>query len=639
MIKTISAIIAATTLIATQSNAQDLRKLIPHNANIVGSINPKVVDDNIKEQTYRSQFMSTLFLDYITHTGTKDSNYTLADLGINTQEKSYLYHTSSDSINYFVQLYPLSSKEKLHNILAKEHANNITQHNNYTVYKKYNGALYCYDNEKLIIIEPSINKDYFEKDTNNVYGIKPVRYYDYFTDSPIQAQLDSSDVAEAYESVEEATTTEDYAVEHVYNHEADDETNDEATETHQVYTDYQPDDTYRDSYEHQRKLVDSIEHMFTLNYLDQMTRIEETILSNKHYIKSEKKDAYANLFIKHLDKIFPNSISMYNFGGINYSRMMPEYYTINLHSNKNSLDLNYEVKLDKQIAKQYKKVEKRRVSKKLLKYVNSETNVAALSYAFNTEQYLQMGYQQLQSNYFTHLFNDEAKLIADITELLLDEKAIGKAVKGDGLFLISGVSKYKTTYTTYEYEEENNFEYKETKTTKVEPLPDLLYMYSTENPLIHRKVLNYITKWNYILSEDGIYSMNDKYSYDIPYKLHILVKDDIIFLGTNIDEIKKIAFNQYKGKASCKVKRQMRKNSMYGYFDPSKLVNKIITDDVNLNIKTNNMLNSLGLIEWKNPRMKCKTAKGSIKAYSKDGAQNGIQYLNNTIENIFHNLK
>lgn len=638
--------------------AQDMRRYIPNDIQLIAEIDGREVHKYIKDPALQTHFLTKPFIEEFVNNFTDDAEeFRLETLGINSDAKAYYYYKYTDSIAYTVQMYALKD---VHTFTEKMKTLETTVMRDAGNFKcvKFGEYMYVWNTNLLYIIKGDLHTYYYYSKSDNSFGLKNVNFYDFYDhteDDEATVAVDIAEeamVADAAEPVAMPDTT--YVVTEVMEEADEEELEEDAAtveymvpppmaaykwDSNSTSPEYQTAMTSYDSaYALQQDIRDSVTDLLTLEYIMELSKANSSILEDKNFRRTSGDNRYANVYVKNIQQLLKRD---YTYGYINafstLSGFSPyEYYNMNLEVVQGKVALHYEVGMNRQQARQYRQVEKRRLNKKLLKYVNMDKHIAGVSYAFNTENYMHYSYdmvKQLVSD--KTLLGESQKVLVDVLELLLDEKAIGKAYKGDGIFLLTGVNPYKYTYTSYDYEEdeEGDFSYKEIKKEKEENLPDFLFMYSTENSGIHRKLLEYTLKTEAVSKKNGIYTFGMKGSN--PYSLHMLVKNGIVFLGTSISEMEAIAFDQYQGKTNCGTRKKFRKNAIYGFAQPQKLQNLVKSDELTRSIKINNVLGGLGYFEWKHPKMKCgKRSKGTITGYTPASSDNGMDYILNTIENI-----
>lgn len=649
----IAAIVAVCATSINMLHAQDLRQYIPLNAKVVGDIDGKEVIKTFKNPSLKQHFLSKFVLEsFVTNFTDEIDSFQLEELGINANAKSHYFYQNTDSISYTVQILPLQNlflfKEKISTLDGT-----FIHNEEYTIYNVGENNFYIWNDKALLILEANLNPYKYYKDPNNKWGLKNVNFYDFYDFNNTAQEAISTTIQEAIPAVEEATThdipysEDDITIEIIPtnpdNDNADDTQSTSTALSNKKDASYQKAQMQYDSaYETQQKLIDSVTKLFALSYIDELiTQKQQSILTDKKYLKTQRKPGYAHLYIKNFDVFsgIPNSPLNAMLGLKNNlkSSIQDNTYIARLYYDKSQAALDYEIRISKTQAKNWRKAQKRKLNKNLLKYINTDKHIAYFSHAIHTEHYIHMLY-----NTYEEALDPQTNIGAaanagtELVRLLIDEKAIGKAFKGDGLFIVTDVTPHKYNYTSYDYgNEDNDWALTEIVKEKQETLPDFLYLYSTENPRVHRKLLEAATHVDNISKKNGIYTFSYRKNYGFPYQLHLLVKNNIVFWGTNLADMERIAFDKFDRKNHCKLKRNMRKHSYYGYFKPENIVNKIRTEDLTYSLKINNFFDKMGTFEWKQPKMKGQTMKGHIKANTPDASLNGFEYLINTIDNVF----
>src|SRR5690606_11903726 len=113
-------------------------------------------------------------------------------------------------------------------------------------------------------------------------------------------------------------------------------------------------------------------------------------------------------------------------------------------------------------------------------------------------------------------YEGEISLGTEILSLLLDEEAIATVAKGDGLFVLNGIAEQEVTYTDYEYDEDYN--YKEVEKTKMETIPDFLFMFSSENAGLYNRLTSYL-QHKMLLTDDNVISHIEESV--VPFDLYV----------------------------------------------------------------------------------------------------------------------
>jgi hypothetical protein len=255
--------------------------------------------------------------------------------------------------------------------------------------------------------------------------------------------------------------------------------------------------------------------------------------------------------------------------------------------------------------------------------------IGYISYSINTKNYLEE-YPKILAGVYGNAYSDEASLGADILSLMLDEEAISKVFKGDGLFVFSGLSQKEVTYKEYNYDE--NYKSIEIEKKKKETMPDFMFMMSSEDPAILQKIINYGVKKNAVVAENGYYKMVSK---SLPMQLYAMIKDGVVFLGTNQTDFEKIATGKFDAKLSKETKKSIMSSHLLTYFSPKKLSGKITSDEISevkTLMKINKVLGSTGDIYMRSNPIKGNVLTGEITMDVPAGETNSLKYLFSLIE-------
>ncbi|AMP98428.1 hypothetical protein AY601_1511 [Pedobacter cryoconitis] len=356
-----------------------------------------------------------------------------------------------------------------------------------------------------------------------------------------------------------------------------------------------------------------------------------SILSNKDFVKSIDEKAEVTAWIANTEKAVLDFMPTAIFKGIN---VLNGYGSANvkLYLEKDAIRIGSSITLSNEMAEAFIKINNRKVNKKFLNYVNEDKLTGYMAYALDTKAYLQE-YPKLINRMYGSIYKDEADMATDLFSLLLDEEAVSKVIKGDALFIFNGLKQNEVTYKTYEYNEDN-FEKDTVTKTKKETSPDFLLLVSTEDTRLLNKLIAYGVKKNVVKDQHSYYEIS---TLKTPMPLYFAIHDGIIFVGTNVDEMKQIVNNQYQAKVSAKHRDAILKSNFSAYFSAKRLAGKIpangVTNPQQL-IKTNTLLNSLGDIYLKSNQMKGNVFSGEISMDIPAKQENALKYLFSIAEDV-----
>lgn len=193
--------------------------------------------------------------------------------------------------------------------------------------------------------------------------------------------------------------------------------------------------------------------------------------------------------------------------------------------------------------------------------------------------------------------------------------------------------KKEVSYKSYDYNEEN-FETTEVMKTKKETLPDFLMMISTEDTRLMDKLIAYGVKKELLKNNNSYYEISIPKS---PMALYFTIKDGVIFLSTNGQEMQQIVNNTFQAKVSSKHKKALLGNNYAAYFSPKKLAGKIPAEELGKLAKvekTNKTLSSLGDVYIRSFPMTGNTFSAEISMDIPAGQKNALKYLFSITEDL-----
>lgn len=359
---------------------------------------------------------------------------------------------------------------------------------------------------------------------------------------------------------------------------------------------------------------------------------QNSILKNADFTKNIDQKAEATIWVAGVEKLgnafIPSTTYLKDFN------VLSGYGTANakLYLEEKSIRISSAMTFSEEMGSVLRKVHQRKLNKAFLKYVNEDKLIGYMAYSMDTKAYLQE-YPKLVSKIYGSLYSDEIGMATDLFSLVLDEEAISKVIKGDGIFIFNGLSQKEVSYKSYDYNEEN-FETTEVMKTKKETLPDFLAMISTEDTRLINKLIAYGVKKEVVKSKNSYYEVTIPKS---PLALYFAIKEGIIFLGTNATEMEQIVSNTYQAKVSGRHKSALLGNNYAAYFSPKRLAGKIPAEELGSPAKiekANKTLNSLGDIYIRSYPMNGNTFAGEISMDTPADQKNSLKYLFSVIENL-----
>lgn len=358
---------------------------------------------------------------------------------------------------------------------------------------------------------------------------------------------------------------------------------------------------------------------------------DSSILDNKDFVKSVDDKAEVTVWISGAEDLMDAYVPQSIFKGINF---LKGYGSANakLYLEDKSIRLSTALTVSNEMANVFNKLNKRKLNKKFLNYINEDKMIGYMAYSMDSKAYLEE-YPKLISKMYGIVLNDEINMATDLFSLLLDEEAVSKVLKGDAIFIFNGLTQKEVTYTASEYDEEN-FETKEVTKTKQESLPDFLFMTSTEDTRLFDKLITYGIKKKVVIGHEKYFELTLPKS---PMTLFFAIRDGIIFFGSDATEMEQIVNNRYTAKISSKHKKIIGGNNYASYFSAKKLAGKIPVDalaDKEKMEKTNKTLSAMGDIYLKSLPAKGNTFAGEVSMEIPANQKNGLKYIMSLLENL-----
>lgn len=408
--------------------------------------------------------------------------------------------------------------------------------------------------------------------------------------------------------------------------------------------------TYNDGqYEAYQSKKDSIFTIWKKDFVTEFINEDRDSYSRLQELKdfeAPAKNAAATFYMNNLGFNIRDLYGMYGLFGMR--RYGNETFTVPLNENWSMIQLNFEPnairlnatsRLTDQMAKSSNRIYKRKFNKKFNKYINSQTDIGVTGMAMNTQNYLEetpVMVKDVMKNF--GVWTEEASLIADLFSIVVDEKATGKVIRGDGAFVMTNVKEKAYESIRYKWDEET-YESSEEVVKEKEMLPNFLMMFSTKNEAILKKVLDYgVHKGAYEMKDNIYFAKKLSGRYD-PFEYFCTIKDGIVFLGTEQQEIINIRDGKHRGNVSGSDKKLIRNNSVFGWFHPNRLVGKFgkSEDDDNLKmVKVNNMLNNLGVMQFNSGKVKNNKVKADFNLMTPNNRANSFEYLMYLIDDLKH---
>lgn len=572
-------------------NAQDLIQKVPHDAKVVITFNNKAVFDHLNIGDLNQTLARLGFFDKINGDNNLGASK-IEELGVDLKAKAYAFVRSTDSIQYLGALIPLANRSQFEAMIPKhkkiEMINALP-----TIYSTDRTLRMSWDQNTVYILGGLAMDYYFKKEeVINRYGLI-ANTYDYYDDAVYAEEVlaDSADTEwEAYDfdslAEEAAADTATAAI--------------AAAEEEEYELVGPPILTNGDTIDYDEyAIVDSIlgQDEYADDYYtryDSIVRHNDSVKTEltKQWVNSEMEliltGHYKSFDAKRLPKLDANTIAHIHANDVfsYYKYLYPEDFVSEVFGVRpkfdygidgvdasvvvqgNRLKLVGSATLDKEMATYYKEIYNKKVNPKFYPFLDKDV-LGFFSFNVNTEAYIHNLPKIMEKYYgsFMPRYSNFISLGATLFDIVLDQKAIAKVIKGDNLFVLNGVTKVDVTYTDYEYDDDYN--YTEVEKTKTETIPQFLWMFSSDDTRIFEKIIQIGIQENELLDLDGIYQV--KQSNNSGITVYLLIRQGIVFIGNDLAKMESIKSNRVLGKGYAPYVAMVKKNNLSLLFNTKRI--------------------------------------------------------------------
>ncbi|HWV70826.1 MAG TPA: hypothetical protein VN040_03890 [Pseudosphingobacterium sp.] len=562
--------------LAFTASAQHIENGVPKNAHAVATINSKYFFDLISVGEFNQSEIGKALLEKIARNNNRQYR-SVEDFGIDLDAQMYVYSTKSDSIVYYGMLVPLYDAKKVDTLMSDIGTSLHVQKESRRIDLEDKKQIVTWNDNVLRIFSGDLQDHFFENEEIAAkYGIKNSKLsdtYDTSVESPEPPVTDT--VGYYWDETDTVAVSPDSTALTIQEEEYSDYNDD--------YADSVNRDSIYDDYYASIAADDSIKRVLLKKWLnDELNRLSITkeTFDNKSFRQAVNKKALASIWIRNVDELYNDFVpDVYAaFLGKKTNKFSAGFgaATADLVVEGNHVKLSGALEVADDQVKRYHRIYNRKMNKKFFKYIDEDA-LAYMGYKVNTQAYLEE-LPSLMKQYYGSLlgsFKEEIDLGATVFSLILDEKAIGKVVKGDGVLVLTSVKEQEVKYTTYEYDDDYNSI--EVEKMKKETLPDFLWMFSSDDMKLMKRLLSVGLSKHAITEENGIYTFKNKKS---PFDVHILLKDGIVFIGTSFERLVDIQQGKNKKNLSVKNKAVLKKNSMVLALNTSKISKAVNTLDL-----------------------------------------------------------
>ena len=558
------------------ASAQDLISKIPSNASAVVSIHGKNITELVSTSEFENSKIGKLVLKEMNRK-TDGKVTSLETLGIDVKQNFYYFLEAEKGVFTHCVLIPLKNKAGFLNLISRRESEKIITEKNVSYFTDhFNTSVTMWNDDTLLVVFLQ------DKNKENDYSYDN---YGYDVESPVEEAIEPV-YEEAEEVVMEAVEAEEEEMP-VVSEEYIEETVIESTASDYDYNDdyYKKQEEKRKEREAKReekrkrslgKVIEKAKIILAGNYAN------GSILKNSAYVKSigtEKDEAtfWVNDFGSIYDQALPvllggmnNPYQMFNFkrpyGGMSLTSKL------NLEEHKASIKTLYT--MNDEMASYNREMYNGKMNTNFFKYFNEDQVLGYFAINMSTEGILKT-YPKMMETMFAGVEKEHLEDIIPIAtrlfSVLLDEEAIAKIIRGDMLFVMTGLEKREVTYTTYEYDE--NYESTEVTKTKNETIPNFLFMVTSEEKEIFDRLMRIGIKEGAVNFENGIYQVKIP---DVPFSLNMIFKDNALLIGNSAKDLMAIQNGSFNAKVSRKHKKLIAKNSTSIYVNGKQVVTQML---------------------------------------------------------------
>jgi len=379
----------------------------------------------------------------------------------------------------------------------------------------------------------------------------------------------------------------------------------------------------------------------TQNYLSKATK---SISSNPSYKKQKDENATFSFWIGDMSSALPKLTgALGNMSNELNDKMMSSLYegyeslSMKMYLNKNESRLATEMSFNESVSSAYRNISKQKYNAEFFEYVDLKNCLGYFSSNINVKslltEYPAILNNQLEALPESNKYKSEIDLGMVLFSTLLDEEAVGDIIKGDMLFVLSDISEKEVEYTDYEYD--STYQRKEVTKTKIERVPDFIYMASLKDGKLSKATISYLLNKQLIEKQGSYYKIVPNKS--VPVDLFMMIKNDILFIGTSVDRFRAISAGKYKAQVPSKFKDHINDNQVAFYAGVSKAEASLsVSDFPNKKrfAQFKNLFKDSPDVFFTAEKFKKNSAKGSVVIKTPKGHTSGLTYLLHLIEEL-----
>ena len=577
------AFLAISTFTTITANAQQLTSKIPKDAQFVVSINSKAIVEHSSMELLNETLTKLGAFDKQVTEGVNFIPENLIESDIDLDRQAFIYRTSNDSLYYVGILLPLKANQQVGQKMFSNFQE-LPETKGYQRRVSSDGRTHAaWNDESLLVLTGDLHSDYFDNVAiANRYNIEldnatTSTWNDDYSGTDAYVLADSADATWTEIDFGEDTVTAPVDSVSAWESTTPDTVTTDTLEDMEDYVAAAPEDDVSylwddepDSstlaYQDREAKNDSIKNELLINWLSQdftdYLEPADNLAKNKSVRLKDNKHLI-RVWISNLDELYSDALP-YDIVKIAYGVDMKnlkygyQAATLDLIQDKHNIKIQGTAQLDVETARIFDGIYSNKMNKKFKQYI-PENHLAYGSVNISTEGYLKQ-LPGLISRWYAPLLGENGeflKLAATALEIGLDEKAIGNIKRGDDVFFLNDLRKVEKEYITYEYDE--NYEYQEVTKTKDQYVPSFLWMFTSKDHRLFKKILDLGINKQEVTLDDDIYTIEKPNNMD---PIYIYFKKDIVFVGSDAEQISAIQENRFKSSRNAKVKKDIFSNQL-----------------------------------------------------------------------------
>jgi hypothetical protein len=199
---------------------------------------------------------------------------------------------------------------------------------------------------------------------------------------------------------------------------------------------------------------------------------------------------------------------------------------------KGAINIRHSFYVNPEMDDLVKDIYKKKINKNFFKYIKGENLMGYASMSVNVEQTIKASRKILVKTYEATMGSDARYItgMMDITSVFTNDDVVYNLFKGDFVLAVTDLKPFKTSYLSYEYDD--NFNRTETKQEKTQVLPEFVAMASVGRPEEMQKILKAIEHMGGI-KEEGKNTWLILIPGKFGFKVYLALENNILFCTNN----------------------------------------------------------------------------------------------------------